>query len=168
MGWHPKRRAWRLGGTSTGPKPPADPLPTPPSPPAAPDLGGTVNCRGTVVALHDDNLLPRAGGNLHVCRYCSGTRVYPLAWTELPPNTLGQGVEGWRLILRCPDCDEQWRGEYEHAQVDAFDAFLNRATDGLIDDLEALTRVNLEADIEAFAAALAVDAILPEDFGRPT
>lgn len=166
MGWHPKRRlAWRLEGSSTGrPPQPSAPLPTPPA--SEPPVGsGTVNCRSVMVPVTDpDNLLPRPGADLHVCRHCSGTRVYPLAWAEFDTP---QRDPMWRLVLRCPDCDEQWRGEYGHEAIDAFDTFLNRATDGLIDDLEALTKVNLEHDIEAFAAALAVDAILPEDFGRP-
>jgi hypothetical protein len=49
-------------------------------------------------------------------------------------------------------------------QIDRYEVELDRGGQELIEDLQALTRANMEEEADRFAAALASDSILPEDF----
>jgi hypothetical protein len=95
--------------------------------------------------------------NLECCPECTSGLVYPVSWRELEGDS-------WEIELRCPSCEWRERGVYSHTDVERFDEVLNRGTDRLIDDLEQLTRANMETDIERFVEALATDAITPFDF----
>ena len=95
--------------------------------------------------------------DLHVCPDCASELVYPTAWDEAGPDR-------WQVELRCPDCETVRQGVYAQATVDAFDEQLDMSTDALMADLRRLTRANMAAEIDSFAAALHSDAILPEDF----
>lgn len=94
---------------------------------------------------------------LGTCEQCSRTLVYPLGWQEVEDMM-------WKIDLRCPDCEHVRTGVFRHEDVEKFDQFLNRGTDRLVDDLEYLTRTNMETEIESFISALQQDFILPEDF----
>jgi hypothetical protein len=94
---------------------------------------------------------------MHLCPSCSSTLVQPVDWREL---TGGH----WRVVLRCPECDHWSRKSYSQRDVDHFDEELDRGGQELIDDLRALTRANMEEELDRFALALASDSILPEDF----
>jgi hypothetical protein len=48
--------------------------------------------------------------------------------------------------------------------MDAFDERLDEGTDALVKDYRRLVRANLAEEADRFAMALAVGAILPEDF----
>jgi hypothetical protein len=50
------------------------------------------------------------------------------------------------------------------AEIDRYDVELDRGGQELIEDLQALTRANMEEEADRFAAALASDSFLPEDF----
>ena len=95
--------------------------------------------------------------DLHICGSCQSDLVYPLDWEEA-------GATHWEVTLRCPNCEWAERGIYRHQDVERFDDVLNRGTDRLIDDLEQLTRANMEADIDRFVQALDKDLITPFDF----
>jgi hypothetical protein len=94
---------------------------------------------------------------LHVCDSCGSTLVYPLEWDEASETE-------WEVTLRCPNCEWQNTSVYEQELVERFDATLDRGTEALVDDLKRLTVANMEEEIDRFAAALAADLILPEDF----
>ncbi len=94
---------------------------------------------------------------LHVCPGCSSELVYPLAWEEA-------GGSSWRVSLRCPECEGIREEVFAQEAVDAFDEELDAGTDALAADLRRLTRANMADEHARFTAALAVDAILPEDF----
>ncbi len=94
---------------------------------------------------------------LHVCPLCSSELVYPEDWSSAPNRR-------WNVSLRCPDCEWHGVGVFEQSVVDRFDEALDRGTGALLDDLGLLTRVNMEEEIDLFAAALWADRILPEDF----
>ena len=83
--------------------------------------------------------------------------VQPVDWHDL-------GDGRWRVVLRCPECDWWSRDEYSRREVEAYDEQLDRAGQELLGDLRALTRANMEEELERFATALAGDRILPEDF----
>jgi hypothetical protein len=95
--------------------------------------------------------------DLHVCPDCASELVYPISWDEA-------GTDRWQVELRCPDCETIREGVYAQATVDAFDERLDMGSDALMADLRRLTRANMAAEIDSFAAALHNDAILPEDF----
>lgn len=96
---------------------------------------------------------------LHVCPCCAGVLVHPLDWTEESP---GQ----WRVLLRCPDCDEQREGVFGQALIERLDDELDRATAEMLSDLRQITHANMSEEIDRFARALELDLIGPGDF-RP-
>ncbi|HVE80774.1 MAG TPA: hypothetical protein VNA68_01380 [Candidatus Dormibacteraeota bacterium] len=101
----------------------------------------------------------RAKRQLHICPECQKDLVYPEEWQEI-------GSQEWQVILRCPNC-ELWRTLLCHQdELDAFDIWLDDATEAVHRDLKRLAYSNMESEIERFVRALQSDAILPEDF-RP-
>lgn len=98
--------------------------------------------------------------DLHVCSSCSSSLVYPLDWEEA-------GETHWQVTLRCPNCEWSGTGIFEQATVEAFDEELDRGTEALVSDLRRMIQANMEQEIDRFVQALDVDALLPEDFGRP-
>jgi hypothetical protein len=94
---------------------------------------------------------------MHACPSCDSVLVQPNKWHEL-----GDGA--WSVELRCPECEWWARNSYSQSEVDRYDEELDRGGQELIEDLRALTRANMEEEADRFAAALAMDSILPEDF----
>lgn len=94
---------------------------------------------------------------LHICPECDADLVFPIAWEE-------HDAVRWEVSLRCPNCE--WHVVGVHAQdvVDRFDEELDRGTAALLRDLKLMTRANMQDEVARFSAALAADAILPEDF----
>jgi hypothetical protein len=95
--------------------------------------------------------------DLHICGSCGSDLVYPVEWEEA-------GATHWRVELRCPNCEWTGTGVHEQSVVERFDAELDRATESLVEDLQSLTRANMEEDVERFAIALRDGHILPSDF----
>ena len=100
---------------------------------------------------------PEPDQDLHTCLDCGSTLVQPVEWEEAGP-------ENWTVLLHCPNCDVYREGVFSQACVEAFDEVLDDGADALARDYKRLTHANMAGEIEAFAAALAADAILPEDF----
>jgi hypothetical protein len=100
---------------------------------------------------------PEPVQDLHVCVDCDSELVYPIAWEEA-------GAENWSVLLHCPNCDVYREGIFSQDTVEVFDEELDRGADALARDYKRLMRANMADEIERFAGALAVDAILPEDF----
>lgn len=94
---------------------------------------------------------------LHICPECDRDLVYPVEWQEV-------SATHWEVLLRCPNCEWLEVGVYDQATVDRFDEDLDHGSDILVADLKRLVQANMEEEIERFAAALAADAIWPEDF----
>jgi len=99
----------------------------------------------------------RSGQGMHVCPNCSSNLVQPVQWFE-------QGGSNWHVELRCPECDWWGRGSFSQSEVDRYDEELDTGAQELIEDLRALTRSNMEQEIDSFTEALAADLVLPEDF----
>jgi hypothetical protein len=95
--------------------------------------------------------------DLHVCIECASELVYPLQWEE-------SGEENWSVLLHCPNCDLHREGVFSQQTVESFDEELDRGADALTRDYKGMVAANMAEEIERFAGALAVDAILPEDF----
>ena len=94
---------------------------------------------------------------LHVCPYCGGEFVYPLDWTE-------EGPRHWRILLRCPDCEQVDSGVFAQGAVERLDNELDRATAELLSDLQRITHANMAEEVEFFVRALQADVIVPSDF----
>jgi hypothetical protein len=99
--------------------------------------------------------------DLHVCGSCNSELVYPVDWDE-------SGATHWEVTLRCPNCEWCGTGVFEQALVERFDEELDRGTEALVGDLRRLMQANMEEEIDRFVEALDADALLPEDFGRPS
>ena len=100
-------------------------------------------------------------GELHVCGSCTSELVYPVEWEEA-------GATHWEVTLRCPNCEWWGTGVFSQTTVEAFDEELDRGTESLVSDLRRLMQANMEEEIDRFVSALNADALLPEDFGRPS
>lgn len=96
-------------------------------------------------------------GDPHLCPDCTSSLVYPVAWTAA-------GEERWRVELRCPNCERTESALLDLDVAERFDEELERGAELLTSDLARLTEANMLEDLERFAAALRVDAILPTDF----
>ena len=99
----------------------------------------------------------RSAEGMHVCPSCSSKLVQPVQWFE-------QGSSQWHVELRCPECDWWGRNSFSQSEVDRFDEELDNGAQELVEDLRALTRSNMEQEIDSFSEALAADLVLPEDF----
>jgi hypothetical protein len=114
---------------------------------------------------HQAHQVPLAGGSvpaeatnlLHVCPYCEGELVYPLDWME-------EGPGHWRILLRCPDCEQVDTGVFSQAAVERLDDELDRGTAVLLNDLRCITHANMTEEVDFFVRALQADVIVPSDF----
>ena len=102
---------------------------------------------------------PEVGSDrdLHVCPDCCSELVYPVAWEEADETH-------WSITLRCPNCEWGDDGVFAQDQCDRFDDELERGTDALTRDYKRLMTANMAEEIDRFARALEVGAIVPEDF----
>jgi hypothetical protein len=99
----------------------------------------------------------KSAEGMHACPSCSSILVQPVSWHE-------QGDGAWNVELRCPECEWWGRDNYSRAEVDRYGEELDRGDQELIEGLRALVRANMKEEADRFAAALATDSILPEDF----
>jgi hypothetical protein len=99
----------------------------------------------------------RQAEDLHICPACDSHLVLPIDWAP---------AEGrcWTVDLRCPECEWTGGGTYSQAVVDRYDEVLDEGTEQVLEDLNVLSRANMEAHVDAFIAALWADQLLPEDF----
>jgi hypothetical protein len=99
----------------------------------------------------------QSANGMHGCPNCESILVQPANWHE-------QGNGLWNVELHCPECEWWGRDNYSREEIDRYEDELDRGDQELIEDLRALIRANMEDDADRFAAALATDSILPEDF----
>lgn len=102
-------------------------------------------------------LRPSPPQDLTLCPCCDRDLVYPVDWEPA-------GRRGWSISLRCPECEWRDSGVFPQEVADRFDDALDASTQAVLEDLELLTRSNMESRIGVFVKALAEDWILPEDF----
>ena len=95
--------------------------------------------------------------DLCVCEMCASELVEPVEWEAAGPR-------GWRVGLRCPDCEYWTEGVFSQECVDRFDECLDDGTAVLLADLKHLEQANMSEAVGRFVGALQAGAILPEDF----
>jgi hypothetical protein len=94
---------------------------------------------------------------LHECLNCASELVHPVEWERA-------GTTSWSVLLRCPNCEVHRLGVFDQVELEAFEAELDHGDALLREAYERLIRENMSAEADGFAYALAVGAILPEDF----
>jgi hypothetical protein len=99
----------------------------------------------------------RQAEDLHICPSCDSGLVHPIDWAP------AAGRE-WMVQLRCPECEWGGGGTYSQQVVDRYDEVLDVGTEAILEDLNRLSRANMEEHVESFVAAIWADRILPEDF----
>lgn len=97
--------------------------------------------------------LPKAP---HICSACG----LPL----LQPESSRPEGRGWRVVLRCPNCEWIAEQTLDQAGLDRFDEEFAKGLADLTAALDHITELNMRAYAHRFTAALAKDAILPQDF----
>jgi hypothetical protein len=93
---------------------------------------------------------------LHHCPNCSSDLVQPVEWEP--------SGDAWSLLLRCPECEVHQSGVFAQAEVDAYDAELDRGDSLLRVAYLKLSAENMASEIDVFVGALHAGAVLPEDF----
>jgi hypothetical protein len=94
---------------------------------------------------------------LHICPNCASELVQPVEWEPADGDS-------WQVLLRCPECEVFQAGVYGQAELDAYDLELDRGESLLRVAYIQLSTENMAQEIDAFTRALAVGALLPEDF----
>jgi hypothetical protein len=110
-----------------------------------------------VASIAETPSAPVGDRPLHICADCGSSLVYPTDWQEAGPDH-------WEVDLRCPNCEWRGTGTFHQDVVESFDDELDRGIDVLLSDYRALVSSNMEDEIDRFAKALDVGAILPADF----
>lgn len=110
----------------------------------------------TIEVIHFGDAVEQEG-ELRVCPGCRSKLVYPTRWSQA-------GESSWEVTLRCPECEQSREGVFAQQAVEAFDEHLEAGSDALARDLRRLTHANMADEARRFVAALAADAIVPEDF----
>jgi hypothetical protein len=104
--------------------------------------------------------ISRLAGNAtteaHICDACARPFVYPDFGVE-------EGSR-WRVLLHCQSCG--WSAErlLDDEALERFERAVDADRDKIVRDLARFTHHNMREYYDRFAAALAADAILPEDF----
>jgi hypothetical protein len=101
----------------------------------------------------------QSANGMQCCPNCNSILVQPGSWHE-------KGDGHWDVELRCPECEWWGRDNYSQTELERYEDELDRGDRELIEDLRAIIRANMEEEANRFAAALAIDGILPEDFHR--
>jgi hypothetical protein len=103
--------------------------------------------------------MPRTttSNGLHVCPSCSSPLVQPVEWEPASDDS-------WSVLLRCPECEVFQAGVYGQSKLDAYDLELDRGESLLRVAYLQVSTENMAAEIDTFAHALEVGAVLPEDF----
>lgn len=109
--------------------------------------------------LHQPAVLPLFEvPDLHLCRGCEQPFVVPSAVLDVI------GRHAYLVELQCTNCGLAVVGTHSEVVLEALDRELDRQTADMRARLELLELTRQIEEIDAFAAALRADQILPEDF----
>ena len=101
---------------------------------------------------------PSAAPQLHICPACASPFVDLVDGAEAVPGH-------WELTLRCPECERVREVVCAEADLARLEEELSRGVAALEQELERVSRLAFEEDVERIVAALRADAILPMDLG---
>ena len=104
---------------------------------------------------------PPPGSGLHQCAYCHDDYVIPV-WIE------DLDEEGWRLLLRCGQCETYRAIVVSDDIAHAYERDLERGVAQIRAAVKALDAERMTVQVAAFIVALERDLIDAEDFAaRP-
>jgi hypothetical protein len=104
-----------------------------------------------------ETIVTEQATDLHRCLNCGSQLVQPVEWEPA-------GRAAWSVLMRCPDCEVYRAGIFEQPSLDEYDRELDRGDEILRESYLRQVRDNMREEIDRFSAALAAEAILPEDF----
>jgi hypothetical protein len=96
--------------------------------------------------------------DLHICRSCDRPFVVPSAVLDVT------GQDEYLMELHCNNCGTIVVGTHGEEVLEALDRELDRQSADMAAALELWQVTRQLEEIDAFAAALQADLILPEDF----
>lgn len=70
------------------------------------------------------------------------------------------------MCLQCANCQDTKYVLFDDDGLEDFDIELDRGTQMIVEAIDKARLANGEEEVDRFAAALAINAILPEDFKR--
>jgi hypothetical protein len=105
-----------------------------------------------------DDITPCAAPELHVCPDCASPFVDLVDGAEAVPGH-------WELTLRCPECERFHVVVCTEPSLARLEEELSRGTAALQQELERVSRLAFEEDVERLIVALRANAILPMDLG---
>jgi hypothetical protein len=94
---------------------------------------------------------------LACCPLCASSFSHLRSWHELSEGRL-------RLELRCGECHGITAGDYDPAEVEAYDRAFTEARLELTALHAAIVRSNLQEEAQRLSIALALDLICADDF----
>lgn len=95
--------------------------------------------------------------DLSICPACQRDYVRPVE-SEEADQVL------WEITLHCGNCGRWETGVFDQPTVERFDDRLDHQIEVMVRAVLRVERASMVEDADRFAAALSVDAILPEDF----
>ena len=102
--------------------------------------------------------------SLRICPKCDCRLCFESATQPLTPDL-------WLVVVQCPNCWHAWGRTANDVVLELFEQSLDNDTAAIEAALEQILIANRRdearraaAEVERFAAALAVDAIVPMDF----
>jgi len=93
----------------------------------------------------------------HACPACASALVYPIEWQRCSATS-------WRVVLRCPNCENRREVVLGRAAVEGFNRDHYHGEQTLTRLAERLSRSNFEEEAAKIIAALEHDLIQPMDF----
>ena len=117
---------------------------------------------GTMGEFHIKRIVLPSGKTVEIVYYQASDGERPGA-TELRDIEAGAELHVRRLEL-CGACGGERVHPTEWNEVERFDDVLNDATDRLIEELDRVTRENMNEAVDRFRSALESDGIVPFDF----
>jgi hypothetical protein len=105
-----------------------------------------------------DHITPSAASQLHTCPTCASPHVDLVDGTEAVPGH-------WELTLRCPECERFREVACTEPDLARLEEALARGAAALAEELERVSRLAFEEDVERLIVALRANAILPMDLG---
>jgi len=109
---------------------------------------------------HDTKPVPvPSDAGLEVCLVCGRDYVQPVDWEPV-------GEQRWWMFLRCAECGISRDVVVTNAEADRFERELHARASLVSQALRRLEGERMEAEVDAFVAALDRDLIDAADFSR--
>lgn len=88
---------------------------------------------------------PASFRKIWLCRMpdCRSELVYPLDWEPMDTSPAS-----WRMLLRCPNCEDRYEDVFSKNEVEHLDDAMTRGDATLLGDLRRITHYNMSEETE--------------------